>query len=214
VQDFLLAYRELIGKLSGTLLLQHLVAVHYEQLVLPLLQRGPPSLTIDVLDLITISRPCTLSPERLREVVQHACRRAADSAAGLAEQVAHFAMLAVLTNDLMYPGAAALCLAARPVPQQLPLSLSVQIARADDCIAGMDRSAVLLGSPVAAPDPPARCASPAVDSSAPARRPPPCLADCLPLPAGCLATPGAYDVARAEAVRCGALESVAAAVAE
>jgi hypothetical protein len=120
------AYHGLIGKLSGTCLLQHLVAVHYERLVLPLLQHWPPSLTNGVLELVTISRPCTLSPERLREVVQHVCRLAANAVAGSAEQAATLSTLSMLTNDVMYPGAWALCLAARLVQQQLPLFLPVQ----------------------------------------------------------------------------------------
>jgi hypothetical protein len=127
VKGFLSAYRGLIIKLPGAYhngYLQHLVAVHYERLVLPLLQRGPPSLTNGVLELIAISRPCTLSPERLREVVQRVCHLAADSAAGSAEQATWLYALDIFMKNVLIQGASALCLAATAVQQPLPLSLS------------------------------------------------------------------------------------------
>jgi hypothetical protein len=106
------------------------VAVHHDRLVLPLLRLAPPSqLASATLELINNSRPCTLSPERLREVVQRVCRLAADAAAGSAEQASCLYTLFLVTNDLMYSGAWALCLAVRPVLQLLPHSLSVQLDR-------------------------------------------------------------------------------------
>jgi hypothetical protein len=124
------AYHRLISKIRGSShhgYLQHLVAVHYERLVLPLLRLAPPSqLASATLELINNSRPCTLSPEQLREVVQRVCRRAADAAAGSAEQASCLSSLRFFSTDVAYPGALSLCLVGQAAPLLLPHSLSVQ----------------------------------------------------------------------------------------
>jgi hypothetical protein len=75
------------------------------------------------------------------------------------------------------------------------------VTRADVCTVDAPICCAV-GRPHHCPSPPASLPRP----SCPFASPP----DLVPLPAGCVATPGAFGVARAEAVRCGAFELVAA----
>jgi hypothetical protein len=89
-----------------------LTAPHYEELVLPVLRRASPNQGACPMQLVMLSRPCTLSTAQRREAVLHACRLAAAHAATSVQRSCCCTMLLKLINDrhlgepLLAPGGA------------------------------------------------------------------------------------------------------------
>jgi hypothetical protein len=93
-----------------------LTAPHYEELVLPVLRRASPNQGACPMQLVMLSRPCTLSTAQRREAVLHACRLAAAHAATSVQRSCCCTMLLKLINDRHLGANAAECrYATRPL---------------------------------------------------------------------------------------------------